>query len=58
MLPGTAFGVLVRRRHLHRRSPFDLARRSGRDDVSATASASETVSLFGLTFGALGLSFG
>jgi len=53
MLPGTAFGVLVGDL-VYTWLAFRLARRSGRDDVTAMPLGIDTVSLFGLTFGALG----
>ena len=53
MLPGTAFGVLVGDL-VYTALAFRLARRTGRDDVTAMPLGIDTVSLFGLTFGALG----
>lgn len=53
MLPGTAFGVLVGDL-IYTWLAFRLARRTGRDDVTAMPLGIDTVSLFGLTFGALG----
>ncbi|MBM4265012.1 MAG: MFS transporter [Deltaproteobacteria bacterium] len=53
MLPGTAFGVLVGDL-IYSWLAFRLARRTGRDDVTAMPLGIDTVSLFGLTFGALG----
>jgi len=53
MLPGTALGVLVGDL-LYTWLAFRLARRTGRDDVTAMPLGIDTVSLFGLTFGALG----
>lgn len=53
MLPGTALGVLVGDL-IYTVLAFRLARRSGRDDVTAMPLGIDTVSLFGLTFGALG----
>lgn len=53
MLPGTAFGVLVGDA-IYTLMAVRLARRTGRDDVTAMPLGIDTVSLFGLTFGALG----
>lgn len=53
MLPGTAFGVLVGDL-IYTWLAFRLARRTGRTDVTAMPLGIDTVSLFGLTFGALG----
>lgn len=53
MLPGTAFGVLVGDL-LYTWLAFRLAKRTGRSDVTAMPLGIDTVSLFGLTFGALG----
>lgn len=53
MLPGTAFGVLVGDL-IYTWLAFRLAKRTGRDDVTAMPLGIDTVSLFGLTFGALG----
>jgi adenine/guanine/hypoxanthine permease len=53
MLPGTAFGVLVGDL-VYTWLAFRLARRTGRDDVTAMPLGIDTVSLFGLTFGVLG----
>ena len=53
MLPGTAFGVLVGDL-IYTWLAFRLARRTGRDDITAMPLGIDTVSLFGLTFGALG----
>ncbi len=56
MLPGTALGVLVGDL-IYTVLAFRLARRTGRDDVTAMPLGIDTVSLFGLTFGALGPAF-
>src|SRR5262249_19473351 len=53
MLPGTAFGVLVGDL-IYTWLAFRLAARTGRTDVTAMPLGIDTVSLFGLTFGALG----
>jgi AGZA family xanthine/uracil permease-like MFS transporter len=53
MLPGTAAGVLVGDL-IYTWLAFRLARREGRDDVTAMPLGIDTVSLFGLTFGVLG----
>lgn len=53
MLPGTAFGVLVGDL-IYTWLAFRLARRTGREDVTAMPLGIDTVSLFGLTFGILG----
>jgi AGZA family xanthine/uracil permease-like MFS transporter len=53
MLPGTAFGVMFGDL-VYTWLAFRLARRTGRDDVTAMPLGIDTVSLFGLTFGALG----
>lgn len=53
MLPGTAAGVLVGDL-IYTWLAFRLARREGRDDVTAMPLGIDTVSLFGLVFGALG----
>ncbi len=53
MLPGTALGVLVGDL-AYTWLAFRLAARSGRTDVTAMPLGIDTVSLFGLTFGALG----
>jgi AGZA family xanthine/uracil permease-like MFS transporter len=55
MLPGTALGVLVGDL-TYTWLAFRLARRTGRD-VTAMPLGIDTVSLFGLTFGALGPAF-
>jgi len=53
MLPGTALGVLIGDL-VYTALAFRLARRTGRQDVTAMPLGIDTVSLFGLTFGALG----
>ena len=53
MLPGTAAGVLVGDL-IYTWLAVRLARREGRDDVTAMPLGIDTVSLFGLVFGALG----
>lgn len=53
MLPGTAAGVLIGNL-VYTTLAFRLAKRTGRDDVTAMPLGIDTVSLFGLTFGALG----
>jgi adenine/guanine/hypoxanthine permease len=53
MLPGTAFGVLVGD-SIYTWLAFRLAARTGKTDVTAMPLGIDTVSLFGLTFGALG----
>ncbi len=53
MLPGTAFGVLFGDL-IYTWLAFRLARRTGKNDVTAMPLGIDTVSLFGLTFGALG----
>lgn len=53
MLPGTALGVLIGDL-VYTALAFRLARRTGRTDVTAMPLGIDTVSLFGLTFGALG----
>src|SRR5262245_33424120 len=53
MLPGTAFGVLVGDL-IYTWLAFRLAARTGKTDVTAMPLGIDTVSLFGLTFGALG----
>jgi AGZA family xanthine/uracil permease-like MFS transporter len=53
MLPGTALGVLVGDL-IYTWLAFRLAARTGRTDVTAMPLGIDTVSLFGLTFGALG----
>jgi AGZA family xanthine/uracil permease-like MFS transporter len=53
MLPGTAFGVLVGDL-IYTWLAFRLAARTGRTEVTAMPLGIDTVSLFGLTFGALG----
>lgn len=53
MLPGTAAGVLIGDL-IYTWLAFRLAKKTGRDDVTAMPLGIDTVSLFGLTFGALG----
>ncbi|MDG1401918.1 MAG: permease, partial [Candidatus Binatia bacterium] len=53
MLPGTAAGVLIGDL-IYTWMAFRLAKKTGRDDVTAMPLGIDTVSLFGLTFGALG----
>ncbi len=53
MIPGTAIGVLVGDL-IYTWMAFRLARRTGRDDVTAMPLGIDTPSLFGLTFGVLG----
>ena len=53
MLPGTALGVLIGDL-LYTAMAVRLARKSGREDVTAMPLGIDTVSLFGLTFGVLG----
>lgn len=53
MLPGTALGVMVGDL-IYTGLAIRLARRTGRGDVTAMPLGIDTVSLFGLTFGALG----
>jgi len=56
MIPGTALGVLVGDL-IYTWMAFRLARRTGRDDVTAMPLGIDTPSLFGLTFGVLGPTF-
>ena len=53
MIPGTALGVLVGDL-IYTWMAFRLARRTGRDDVTAMPLGIDTPSLFGLSFGVLG----
>ena len=53
MIPGTAIGVLLGDL-IYTWMAFRLARRTGRDDVTAMPLGIDTPSLFGLTFGVLG----
>ncbi len=53
MIPGTAIGVLVGDL-IYTWMAFRLARRTGRDDVTAMPLGIDTPSLFALTFGVLG----
>jgi len=53
MVPGTAIGVLVGDL-IYTWLAFRLARRSGRDDVTAMPFGIDTPSLFGIVFGVLG----
>lgn len=53
MVPGTAIGVLVGDL-IYSWLAFRLARRSGRDDVTAMPFGIDTPSLFGIVFGVLG----
>src|SRR5262245_40997786 len=53
MFPGTALGVLFGDL-IYTWMAFRLARRTGRDDVTAMPLGIDTVSLFGLSFGVLG----
>ena len=53
MLPGTAAGVMIGDL-IYTWLAFRLAKREGRDDVTAMPLGIDTVSLFGLVFGALG----
>lgn len=56
MIPGTAAGVLVGDL-IYSAMAFRLARRTGRDDVTAMPLGIDTPSLFGLAFGVLGPAF-
>lgn len=53
MIPGTALGVLIGDL-IYTRMAFRLARREGREDVTAMPLGIDTPSLFGLSFGVLG----
>ena len=53
MIPGTAIGVLIGDL-IYTWMAFRLARKTGRDDITAMPLGIDTVSLFGLSFGVLG----
>lgn len=53
MIPGTAMGVLLGDL-IYTWMAFRLARKTGRDDITAMPLGIDTVSLFGLSFGVLG----
>src|SRR3972149_6898070 len=56
MIPGTAIGVLIGDL-VYTRMAMRLAKKTGRDDVTAMPLGLDTPSTFGLTFGVIGPAF-